>query len=279
MKSYDELTIQDDFMFGKVMQDINNLRPLLERIFPEIDFTGLKLVMPQMAMNEYYESHGIRVDIFTEDNEHVFSVEMQVAKKVDLPKRTRYYQAVMDMHDLVKGERYAALRKQYIIFICPGDPFDDNIMVYTYRNVCEETEEELGDDTEKIFINCSGKNAEEYPLLRPFAEYVNGKASEDGYILQLEKCVREAKMNPLWRKEFMDLREKLYLEREEGREEGWKKGKEEGREEGRAEGLSEGLAMRNEQLIRSLSRKGKSPEEIADLLDLEIEKVNAVMNS
>ncbi|MBR3310917.1 MAG: hypothetical protein IKG15_03725 [Solobacterium sp.] len=71
----------------------------------------------------------------------------------------------------------------------------------------------------------------------------------------------------------MDLREKLYLEREEGREEGWEKGKEEGREEGRAEGLSEGLAMRNEQLIRSLSRKGKSPEEIADLLDLDIELI------
>ncbi len=67
----------------------------------------------------------------------------------------------------------------------------------------------------------------------------------------------------------MDLREKLYLEREKGREEGWKKGK----EEGRAEGLSEGLAMRNEQLIHSLSRKGKSAEEIADLLDLDIELI------
>ena len=103
MKSYDELTIQDDFMFGKVMQDINNLKPLLERILPEIDFTDLKLVIPQRSMNEFYESHGIRVDVYAEDDRHMFSVEMQVIQKENMPKRTRYCQSVMDMYDLGKG--------------------------------------------------------------------------------------------------------------------------------------------------------------------------------
>jgi hypothetical protein len=51
-----------------------------------------------------------------------------------------------------------------------------------------ETGKELKDETEKIFINCSGRNKDEYPLIRPFAEYVNGKRSEDGYIRQLEEC-------------------------------------------------------------------------------------------
>ena len=129
-----------------------------------------------------------------------------------------------------------------------------------------ETGKELKDETEKIFINCSGKNKDEYPLIRPFAEYVNGKRSEDGYIRQLEEEVRKAKMNPLWRSEFMDLRSKLYHERKEGRE------------EGRAEGISQGLAMRNEELIHSLSKKGKSPEEIAELLDLSLEQVVKTLN-
>ena len=259
MKSYDELTIQDDFMFGKVMQDINNLKPLLERILPEIDFTDLKLVIPQRSMNEFYESHGIRVDVYAEDDRHMFSVEMQVIQKENMPKRTRYCQSVMDMYDLGKGHDYEELRKQYIIFICPRDPYGDNIMMYTYRNVCMETGKELKDETEKIFINCSGKNKDEYPLIRPFAEYVNGKRSEDGYIRQLEEEVRKAKMNPLWRSEFMDLRSKLYHERKEGREEGKKE--------------------RETELIQSLSKKGKSPEEIADLLDLNIDRVIAVINT
>ena len=31
-KDYDELTITDDFMFGKVMRDPKNLKPLLEYV-------------------------------------------------------------------------------------------------------------------------------------------------------------------------------------------------------------------------------------------------------
>lgn len=55
LKSFEELTIQDDFMFGKVMQDMKNLKPLLERILPEIDFTGLKCIVPQKSMETSYE--------------------------------------------------------------------------------------------------------------------------------------------------------------------------------------------------------------------------------
>jgi predicted transposase YdaD len=57
----------------------------------------------------------------------------------------------------------------------------------------------------------------------------------------------------------MDLRSKLYHERKEGREEGRKE--------------------RETELIQSLSKKGKSPEEIADLLDLNIDRVIAVINT
>ena len=32
IKSFDELTITDDFMFGKVMGDPKNLKPLLEYV-------------------------------------------------------------------------------------------------------------------------------------------------------------------------------------------------------------------------------------------------------
>ena len=266
-KTFDELTIQDDFIFGKVMQDMKNLRPLLERILPEIDFTDLKCIIPQKSMEEYYGKHGIRVDVFTEDDEHMFSVEMQVGKKEDLAKRTRYYQSVMDMDDLLKGQDYWELRKQYVIFICPKDPFDDNMMMYTYRNVCEETGKELGDETTVIFLNCEGKNREKYPQLKAFAEYVNGKESEDSYIRQLEEEVRKAKMDPVWRAEFMDMRSKLHYERREGREEGMKKGREEGH------------AQRNRELILSLHQKNKTDEEIAELLDLGIEEVKNILLS
>jgi DNA-binding CsgD family transcriptional regulator len=52
----------------------------------------------------------------------------------------------------------------------------------------------------------------------------------------------------------MDLRSKLYHERKEGRQE------------------------REMELIQSLSKKGKSPEEIAELLDLSLEQVVKTLN-
>lgn len=201
--------------------------------------------------------------MFTEDDEHMFSVEMQVGKKEDLAKRTRYYRSVMDMDDLIKENDYWELRKQYVIFICPKDPFDDNMMMYKYRNVCEETKKNLEDETTVIFINCEGKNKDSYPQLRPFAEYVNGKSSDDWYIRQLEREVRKAKMDPVWRAEFMDMRSKLHYERREGRE----------------EGREEGIARRNLELILSLHQKGRKDEEIAEILDLGVEEVKGVLLS
>ena len=68
----------------------------------------------------------------------------------------------------------------------------------------------------------------------------------------------------------MDLRSKLYHERKEG--------KEEGRAEGLFEGLQKGRQEREIELIQSLSKKGKSPEEIAELLDLGLEHVMKTLN-
>ncbi|MBO7626508.1 MAG: hypothetical protein J6S93_03010 [Paludibacteraceae bacterium] len=53
-------------------------------------------------------------------------------------------------------------------------------------------------------------------------------------------------------------------------------GRAEGREEGRAEGREEGKTEERAKTICTLRRKGKSDEEIASLLDLDIEDVKLV---
>ena len=53
-------------------------------------------------------------------------------------------------------------------------------------------------------------------------------------------------------------------------------GRAEGREEGRAEGREEGKTEERAKTICTLRRKGKSDEEIASLLDLDIEDVKSV---
>ena len=53
-------------------------------------------------------------------------------------------------------------------------------------------------------------------------------------------------------------------------------GRAEGREEGRVEGREEGKTEERFKIISTLKRKGKSDEEIASLLDLNIEDVKSV---
>ena len=64
--------------------------------------------------------------------------EIQTTNTGDLPKRSRYYQSVLDMQQLNKGEHYRNLKRTYIIFICTFDLFKLGRHVYTFENQCCE---------------------------------------------------------------------------------------------------------------------------------------------
>lgn len=46
---------------------------------------------------------------------------MQTTKYEELPKRSRYYQDIIDLNLIEKGEAYDILNTSYIIFICTFD--------------------------------------------------------------------------------------------------------------------------------------------------------------
>ena len=104
--SYSKLTISSNFIFTRVMRDPRLLKKLLERVMPEKSISDLNVVIEEKTFDEFYDAHGIRLDVYSENEESVFDVEMQVLEK-DLPaKRARYYEAIMDAAFLNKGEDY-----------------------------------------------------------------------------------------------------------------------------------------------------------------------------
>ena len=54
----------------------------------------------------------------------------------DLPKRGRYYQGLIDMDLLEKGNVYSELNKSIIIFICTFDYYKMGLYKYTFNNIC-----------------------------------------------------------------------------------------------------------------------------------------------
>ena len=106
MKQYRELKIQNNFMFTKVMSNEGLMKKLLERIFPSLNIRDLKVVIKEKTLDEFASAHGIRIDVYSENDEAVYAIEMQVLNRGISPKRGRYYQSVIDTSLLNRNEDY-----------------------------------------------------------------------------------------------------------------------------------------------------------------------------
>ena len=101
---------------------------------------------------------------------------MQTTHKKDLPKRMRYYQGMIDLNILNKGESYCNLKKSYVIFICTFDPFGEGRHIYTFCNTCQEnTSLTLNDDAVKIVLNTKGTIDDVSPEMKRILDYIEGK--------------------------------------------------------------------------------------------------------
>lgn len=201
IKPIDALTIADDFMFGVVMRDPKKCKPLLEMILG-VTINKIEYLEPQKSIAERYESKSIRLDVYVADDlGTVYDVEIQTESKKSLPKRTRYYQGMIDLHIQEKGEDYASLKKSFVIFICTYDPFGKGRRVYTFENRCiEDTSIALGDEATKIILNAKGTVGE---------VSMDGSAPNSEYTRKLEKAVEEIRSDEKWRREYMVLNEMM----------------------------------------------------------------------
>ena len=166
----------------------------------------------------------------------VYNIEMQTAKGADgaLAKRTRYYQAMIDMDLIGKGVYYDQLRQTYIIFVCTFDLFGLEQRIYTFRNTCVELPElELGDGATKIFLNAKGLKGAVDADLEGFLRYVNGKVVQGQFAEALAKEVERVKIQKEARREYMTL----YMQYQQYHRDGLEAGRREGLREGRREGV------------------------------------------
>ena len=144
IKAWEELTIQDNFLFQKVMQNKRICKHLLESIL-NIRIQHITYPDAEKTLDVCLDSKSIRLDICVEDdNGTVYDIEMQCTSGAEgeLAKRTHYYQGMIDMALLGKGKdaTYDQLNTSFIIFICTFDLFGEGLPMYTFRHRCVEKE-------------------------------------------------------------------------------------------------------------------------------------------
>ena len=261
-KKYEDLVITDDFMFGKVMRHPRRCGKLLEMILG-VKIREVVFLEDQESLNPDYAAKGIRMDVYLEDaGNAVYNVEMQTENTGELPERSRYYQAVIDINLNKRGEGYSAVKKSYVIFICTFDLFGAGRQIYHFENLCREDPAiRLDDGTEKIFLNTKGrKESKAAPEevgedLWNLLGYLEGAAPCDAYTEELDKAVRAAREHREWRRDYMKL------------------------EVMRWDMIRKG---RTEVLISQVYRKimkGKALEEIAEDLEEEADKIKPIYDA
>lgn len=228
---YSKLTFTNNFVFCKVLENNLNLcRQLLELLL-SIKIAKVELADKEKLLDITPDGKSVRLDIYVEDSTGaVYNIEMQVAARRNLPKRSRYYQGMIDLNSIEKGARYNSLKNSYVIFICMFDPFDKNLPIYTFSNRCKEMPDlELGDETTKVFVNPYGDTKALSEEMKAFFEYLKEELTQSDFTRKLYEEVEKAKENKEWRREYMAWISEL----EESKEEAWEQGIEQGREEGR----------------------------------------------
>ena len=105
-KRLEELEIWDDFMFGAVMSNKELCKHLLEIILQK-KIKDIRYTELQKTIDLQYDAKSIRLDVYVEDDlDSVYNIEIQTTDEKNLPKRSRFYQGMIDLNILNKGESY-----------------------------------------------------------------------------------------------------------------------------------------------------------------------------
>ncbi len=265
IKPFEELCFYDDFMFGVVMQDKELCKEALEYMLGfKIDH--IEYDEPQKTVAPLYTAHGIRLDVYVMDSNRIYDVEIQNKDEQDIGRRTRYYQGMMDVDSLLKGQDYRELKESIVIFLCRFDPFKKGIPCYTVRRTCKQDASVFVDDAAIVQIfNCTAYDKIENESLRKFLKFVQTNKAESDFTRRLNKMVETQKQVEGLKKTYLSWS----LHDSDVRREGIQQGKKEGIAIGEKRGRSEAKL----EAARNMLLENDSVEKVARCLALPLETV------
>ena len=185
---------------------------------------------------------------------------MQNADEKNLPKRSRYYQAQMDLSSFKPGQDFNELNPSVIIFICTFDPFGRGLYRYKFEARCQEEDFPLNDGTKRIFLSTAGTDKKDVSEgLISFLRYVTDSTDDcvdqigDDNLKKIHGRIKELKKSQELEERYMQFEELLKRERTEGYDSGHQEGYASGRQEGYASGHQEGHDKGSRQMLELVS--------------------------
>ena len=220
-EKWERATLANNFIFYKVMRHHPDACKHLIEMLLDIKIESMEMHNEEVIDLDH-DSKGIRLDVFVKDINKMYDIEIQAANTTDLPKRSRYYQALMDLDTLKAGQEYKELMDSHVIFICLDDIFKSGLPVYTFDYTCQEDgKTKLDDGALKHFFiaNTCAKMIEDEEVRSFFKFLISNKATSD-YTSDLNKYVTDAKHNMQWRVQYMTWERQRTYDFNAGQEKG-----------------------------------------------------------
>ena len=265
----EDLNLINRFLFDEVMEDRESYQSTVSILLGE-DIQLLDEPETEKELRVSPELREIRLDVVSMDKGgKLYYTEMQQKNTKNLRRRSRYYQAQLDVSLLAPGSKdFNLLSDSCLILVSPFDIFERGLYRYTFENICKECPDlKLEDGASRVFINTKGKNKCSFSQeFLDFMEYITNTTDEAAErtksqkIKRIHEQVKRIKLSEKMGVKYMQLwEEKAYI-----------------REEGYEEGYEEGDKKRLIHTICKKLRKGKALEQIADEVEESLDLVRGI---
>lgn len=267
IRKLEDLNLLDRFLFDETMENKEAYQAAAS-ILLEDEIELLEKPETEKELRVSSQLRQVRLDVVSMDKDsRIYYTEMQQKNTGNLRKRSRYYQAQLDVSLLEPGSTdFNLLNDTCFILIAPFDLFGRGLYRYTFEGICRECPDlKLEDGAIRIFINTKGTNRQEFSWeFLDFMEYITATTdtvadkTESSKIKLIHENVKKIRTSEKMGVKYMQLwEEKAYI-REDARAEGLA--------EGLAEGYAEGYAMGIEAFIHDNLEEGKGRKTIIEKL-------------
>ena len=256
-----KLNLMDRFLFDETMEDLEAYQATIS-ILLENEIELLEKPETEKELRISPQLREIRLDVISMDQDKkLYYTEMQGKDTGNLKKRSRYYQAQLDVSLLEPGTKdFNLLNDCCLILIAPFDIFGKGLYRYTFEGACRECPDlKINDGAMRVFINTKGKNAQDFSQeFLDFMDYLSkttdaiaNKTSSEK-IKKIHQRVNLIRMSEKMGVKFMQRWEEIEYAKDEGGE------------------------RKVIQMVCKKLKKGKTPEIIAEELEENPEEIQRI---
>lgn len=287
LKPLDELDMMDSYLFEAITEDTENAKKIAKIIIERVTGHQVKnlIIETQKQLKGInVDKRGIRMDLYSVEKDfgesdsrvlRVYDIEPNNYKEKEIARRNRFYQSLIDAKLLPRGVDFEQMPDIITIWILPYDPFGDNRMLYTVKNVVTENEKLIyNDGVSKIFLYTKGTKggSKELKDLLTYMENTRAENAVDEELLQIQSIVDGVKGSNEERERYMKLYGVIDYEKRDSFEEGKQVGHKFGLQEGQIRGtistcksLGVDCERTKEELTKSYALTEKAAEEYLKL--------------